>query len=181
MQYQRHAHRSHPSLTASLVGLVVAAGVVALPAGAAGTCPSNFECRPRLEILLAQGMEQSPSLHSLVETLASHPGVELNLVFSRQRSGKRAQSDLAVNGYYANEDGAIRRKVTGVTGTVTIPYVAYGHDQIALIAHELDHVLDLLNGISPKQAQAMEQEVVDFEKLVLAELDASRARVGESR
>ena len=51
----------------------------------------------------------------------------------------------------------------GVSGEVTIPYVKYGHDQIALIAHELAHVLDMLHGTAPGHAHTNEPEIVEFE------------------
>jgi hypothetical protein len=140
-----------------------------------GKCPPRFECSTRMRVLLAQGMEQSEGFRVLVETIASHPGVRLDLDLRRPKAGKRAQSDLKVTGFYEVSNGERFRRVTGVSGEVTVPYASYGHKQIGLIAHELAHVLIRLRDGAPLPSMEEEREANTIEKRVLAELKRSRA------
>jgi hypothetical protein len=160
-------------LPALLVAALAAAGTA--EAADEGTCPPSFRCSPRMMILLAQGMERSETLRVLVDTLSSHPGVGLDLKFRRPKGGARAQSDLEVTGYYAVENGDRVRRVTGVTGEVTVPYVSYGHRQIGLIAHELAHVMIRMRGGVPIPWEIEELEATEIESAVLAELELTRA------
>jgi hypothetical protein len=132
-------------------------------------------------VLLAQGVEQSESLRSLVAALGSHPGVRLVLKMDRQMPKARAHSALSVRFIYREENGAKHRQVTGVSGEVRIPYVAYAHQQIGLIAHELTHVVQLLRGDPSGRTRKAEREANEIETAVLSELDTVRAAHRESR
>jgi len=160
--------------TLTTIALAAAAAPVTPAFAEDGACPPSFECSPRMKVLLAQGMEQSESFRTLVETLASHPGVRLDLGFRRPKAGKRAQSDLRVAGYYDVEDGEKVKRVTGITGVVIVPYASYGHRQIALIAHELGHVLIRLRGGPPLSWEIEEREANRIEAMVRSELELSR-------
>ena len=137
-------------------------------------CPPSFQCSPRAGALLAQGVEQSEGLRSLVAALSSHPEIRLAVKMDRQLPGIRAHSELSVRFIFCEENGARRRKVIGVSGEVRIPYVAYAHQQIGLIAHELAHVMQLLRGDDSARTRKAEGEAVEIEAAVLAELDAVR-------
>jgi hypothetical protein len=122
-------------------------------------------------------MARSPSLRSLVEELAAHSGVELSLEFRRQRSGKHAQSFLDVRGIYVPGGDGPERKVTGVSGEVVIPWVAYGDELIGRLAHELEHVRILLTADLEHGSPEEEQAARRFESLVRSELEASLSGV----
>jgi hypothetical protein len=174
-------HRRRVPLKKTLARITLVAAALAAPATGepADTefCPPSFECGPRMKALLAMGMEQSETLRYLVERLSSHPGVSLDLKFRRPRPETRAQSELNVSGFYAVENGERVRRVTGVSGVVNVPFAAYGHRQIGLIAHELAHILIRLRGGSPITWAEEEREATEFEAMVLVELDSSRAVV----
>jgi hypothetical protein len=124
--------------------------------------------------LLVRGIDESHSLRTLVETLGAHSGIQLELEFRRQKPGKHAQSFLTVKGVNARDHGKVHRWVTGVTGEVAIPWVAYAHEQIARLAHELQHVRLLLDGKIPFGGPEEEQAVILFEEIVRSELASRR-------
>lgn len=179
MREHTTSHRRRPRRGLTLVRLVVVAGIATAPAVAEpagnGTCPPSFECSPRFEALLAQGMEQSGSFRSLVEILGFHPEVSLRFGFARRRSDMRARSDLRVTFIYLTENGRQRRQNTGVSGQVTVPYTSYGHVHIGLIAHEFGHVLVRLHGGEPIAWDEEERQANEIEAEVLAELERFRA------
>ena len=132
-------------------------------------------------MLLVHGAEQSEGLRSLVAALSSHPEIRLAVKMDRQLPGIRAHSELSVRFIFCEENGARRRKVIGVSGEVRIPYVAYAHQQIGLIAHELAHVMQLLRGDHSARTRMAEREANEIEAAVLSELDAVRDAERESR
>ena len=158
--------------------LVLSAGILAATAVAdtseTTVCPTNLDCSSRMAKLLAKGIDESHSLRTLVETIGAHPGIQLELEFRRQRPGKHAQSFLTVRGVYASDQGEVHRRVTGVTGEVVIPWVAYAHEQIARLAHELQHVRLLLDEKRPSSDPEEEQAVILFEEIVRGELGSRR-------
>jgi len=160
-------------------------GAVALPASAESPdriiCPPSFQCSPRAGELLAQGTEQSERLSSLVADLASHSGVRLVLKMDRQLPEMRAHSALSVRFIYRVENGAKHRQVIGVSGEVRIPYLAYAHQQIGLIAHELAHVMQMLRGDQSGKTRKAEREANEIEAMVLSELDTVRDAEREAR
>jgi hypothetical protein len=127
-----------------------------------------------MKVLVATGVQQSDSFRSLLETLGSHPEVSLELKFGRPRTEVRAQSGLKVTFVYLIENGRKRRQNTGVSGTVTVPKAAFAHRQIALIAHELAHVLIRLRQGAPIARDEEEQLALDVETKVLSELGAMK-------
>lgn len=172
--------RRFPLFTVLLVvGTVATTAFAETPDGA--TCPPSFQCSPRAGELLTQGVEQSEGLRSLVAVLSSHPDVRLVLKMDRQLPNMRAHSALSVRFIYRAENGAKHRQVTGVSGEVRIPYVAYAHQQIGLIAHELAHVMQLLRGDPSARTRKAEREANEIETMVLSELDTVRAAHRESR
>jgi hypothetical protein len=177
MRYTTTDHRRRSPVTTTLARLVLVAAALAAPATGEPAeerfCPPSFQCSPRMKVLLAHGVERSESFRALVETLGSHSGVNLDMSFRRPRAGKRAQSDLKVTGHYAVENNEKTRQVTGVSGVVTVPYASYGHKQIALIAHELAHVLIRLRGGPPIDRQVEEREANEIEDMVSADLKSA--------
>jgi hypothetical protein len=167
--------RNHTTTTLVVLALAAAAATAAAEPPDAEFCPPSFECSPRMKVLLAQGMEQSESFRAIVQNLGFDQGISLDLMFRRPQAGKRAQSDLKVAGYYDVENGERFRRVTGVSGEVTVPYASYGHKQIGLIAHELGHVLIRLRGGAPIDRQVEEREANQIEDMVSAELELARA------
>jgi hypothetical protein len=178
--------RSSPA-AGTVLGLVLAASVVAAPTFAApdvgSGCPPNLDCNARIAKLLNKGAAQSERLRALVDFLGRHPDVELGLQFRRQKPGKHAQSFLTARGIYVRDGEETKKRITGVTGEVVIPLMAYGHEQIARLAHELQHVRVLLEGSIPMGSSETEQAVIEFEQLVRAELagfeagEPTRARI----
>lgn len=170
--------RSSPA-AGTVLGLVLAATLVAAPSIAApevdSGCPTNLDCNSRIAKLLGKGAARSERLRSLVDFLGRHPDVELELRFRRQERGKHAQSFLTVRGIYVRDGEETKKRVTGVTGEVVIPLMAYGHEQIARLAHELQHVRVLLEGEIAMGSSEAEQAVIDFEQLVRAEIDSFEA------
>ncbi len=167
--------RSSPA-AGTVLGLALVATVVATPAFPApetgGGCTPNLHCKPRVARLLHRGTAQSERLRTLVGFLDRHPGVELELRFHRQKAGVRAHGLLTVRGILVDDGEETRKRVTGVRGEVVIPWMAYGHELIALLAHELQHVRVLLEGTIPMGSSEAERAVIKFEQLVRAELAA---------
>jgi hypothetical protein len=172
-------------LSTVLTCLPLVVGAAAMPASAESPdgvpCPPNLQCSPRAGVLLAQGVEQSEGLRSLVAVLSSHADVRLVLKMDRQLPNMRAHSALSVRFIYRKENGAKHRQVTGISGEVRIPYVAYAHQQIGLIAHELTHVMQLLRGDPSARTRKAEREANEIEAMVLSDLDTVRAAQRESR
>jgi hypothetical protein len=176
MREHTTTHRfARVSRTFAMAALAVATSTAANAFAEGDTCPPRFECSSRIASLLADGMEQSGTFRAMVETLGSHPGVSLDLGLRRPKAGKRAQSDLRVSGYYEVSNGERLRRVTGVSGEVSVPMASFSHKQIGLIAHELAHVLIRLRDGAQLPPDVEEREANTIEKRVLAELKRSRA------
>lgn len=164
-----------PSCCRRLAILVLVAGAgpfVGFVFAEQGTCPPSFDCSPRMQRLLAKGMEQSQSFRILVQTVGYLSSVELRLRFRPQPAGKHARSFLQVRGAYTSEQGFRVRQVASVKGEISIRYLAYAHDQISDLAHELTHVLHLLQGVPPESLDDPQCRVEAFRDTVRAELEA---------
>jgi hypothetical protein len=135
-------------------------------------CPSNLRCASLVAKILDEGVARSEKLRSLVDLLASHPGVELEIKSRRLEPGLHAQGLLEVRAIYVRQGDEKQKHVTGVTGEVIIPLKAYGHELIPRLAHELQHVRVLLEGTIPTGSPKAEQAAIEFEQLVRAELAA---------
>ena len=163
--------RRRASILAPLIALM--AGSLTAPIIANGqSCPPNLVCSPRMHQLVAQGVEQSESFRVLVLTLGSHPRVGLKLGLLRQEPGKHAQSSFQIKVTYAEVNGREIRQVDHVSGNIAVRPFAYARDQIGDIAHELAHVLQLLEGVHPGDLDSPRCWAKAYKNKVVGELEA---------
>jgi hypothetical protein len=124
------------------------AGAEPTPVGAAnpGTCdvlPVNIEATPALGGILARLIDQSPTLERQCLTLAALPHVRVQIRFP---SGPLAR--------WCRARARIERFAGGaIHATIEMPVT---RDYAELIAHELEHVIEIVEGVD-LAARAMER------------------------
>ena len=122
--------------------------------------------------LVTQGVQRSESFRVLVQTVGFHPSVELELRFRKQVPRTHAQSFLQVRVAYAEVNGRVIRQVSRVSGEITVRSLAYGRDQIGDLAHELAHIIQLLEGVPPEDLDSSMCWAEAYRSKVVAELEA---------
>ena len=124
---------------------------------------------PVLDPVVARGLAASPTFRDLWGSIADAPEVRLRVVTRFQpSSAMRAHSELRVTRPAGGRD-ASRAAPVAVGGEVVIPPDVTDARKIALLAHELAHVRELL-GHARVRSSDEERIAVAVERRVLAEL-----------
>jgi len=155
------------SLIAPMVGLLASQATAALDWQ---SCPPKLTCGPQIEELVAKGVERSESFRTLVLIVGFHPGVEVAVQTRRLNTATHAHSSLQVRGIVVEVSGRAIRQVSHVSGSVSVRQFAYARDQIGDIAHELAHVVQLLEGVQPEDLDSRGCWAVNYRIKVVAEL-----------
>ena len=114
---------------------------------------------PKVGTILASALEASPSLRRLAVAAGRAPGVSLVVMLREQPPGLRAHARLDVT-------------PSRLTGTIFLPPGRF-EEQAVLLAHELTHVLDVLEG-RPAQGRDAEARAVLSEHAVHDDFAACR-------
>ncbi|MGB6363311.1 MAG: hypothetical protein WBG64_11635, partial [Thermoanaerobaculia bacterium] len=104
-------------------------------------------------------------------TVGFHPSIELKLNVRRQEPGKHARSSFQTRVAQTEVNGLEIRQVSHVSGEIAVRPLAYARHQIGDIAHELAHVLELLEGMNPRDLDSPICWAVAYRKKVVAELE----------
>lgn len=165
---------SYPFTALILVSMVVLSVPVPVAAeDAAGSCPSlprNVEVASVYRDWIVERMAQSATLMRQCRAIARTPGVRITLDSSRRFIGPdRARTS------FARDDGRL-------WAVISIPMT---RDFVELLAHELEHVLEQIEGVDLRQrAQARESGVREVAPNVFETtraLEAGRAAQRETR
>jgi hypothetical protein len=116
---------------------------------------------PKVGTVLASALEASPSLRRLAQAVRWAPGVSLVVELREQPPGLRAHARLDVAPQH-------------LSGTIFIPPGRF-EEQAVLLAHELTHVLDVLEG-RPAQGGDAEARAVLSEHAVHEDFAVCRHR-----
>jgi hypothetical protein len=142
---------------------------------AAGAAAAEFDHvrsdEPAIRALLRRGYQRSATFRGLVDAIDAHPGI---VYVARMRRLSRHMDGALLHVVAGSPDVAVLRAVirTNLAGDYAI----------GVLAHELQHVLEVLHSGPPASAQAMETMFDDLEGGVTDgkfETDAARAMAAD--
>jgi hypothetical protein len=116
--------------------------------------------------LVADLETRSPTLAHLTEAIRSSPAAQVDLLLRPPPPSRRAYTELRI---FRGACGL------SLTARIVLPPAKTAGEHAALLAHELSHVLDVLVGLVPSDADS-ERRALAVERLVRAE---ARGRSGQ--